>query len=84
MRYIGEENSQYNLSEILNQPARPIERNIQTPSIQSTQNVPTETVKEQFNWKIAAQLSTLKSLVICKISIIGERLITFLDSLNHI
>ena len=49
LRYIGEENSQYNLSEILNQPAIPIERNIQTLSIQSTQNVPTETVKEQFS-----------------------------------
>ena len=33
---IGEENSQYDLSEILSQPAIPIERNIQTPSIQST------------------------------------------------
>ena len=84
MRYIGEENSQYNLSEILNQPAIPIERNIQTLSIQSTQNVPTETVKEQFSWKIATQLSTLKNLVICKISIIDERLNTFLDSLNLI
>ena len=83
MRYIGEENSQYNLSEILNQPAIPIERNIQT-SIQSTQNVPTETVTEQFSWKIVTQLSTLKKLVICKISIIDERLNTFLDLLNHI
>ena len=49
MRYIGEENSQYNLPEILNQPAIPIERNIQTLSIQSTQNVPMETVKKQFS-----------------------------------
>ena len=31
-------------SEILSQPAILIERNIQTPSIQSIQNVPTETV----------------------------------------
>ena len=43
---IGEENSQYDLSEILSQSTIPIEQNIQTPSIQSTQNVPTETVNE--------------------------------------
>ena len=43
---IGEENSQYDLSEILSQPAIPLEQNIQTPSIQSTQNVLTETVSE--------------------------------------
>lgn len=43
------ENSQYDPSEVLRQPAVPIERNIQTLSIQSTQNVPTETVKEQFS-----------------------------------
>ena len=49
---IEEENSQYDLSEILSQPAIPIEQNIQTPSIQSTQNVPTETVNEQLTWKI--------------------------------
>ena len=30
---IGEENSQYNLTEILSQPAIPIEQNMQTPSI---------------------------------------------------
>ena len=29
---IGQKNSQYDLSEILSQPAIPIERNIQTPS----------------------------------------------------
>ena len=33
---VGENNSQYDLSEILSQPAIPIERNIQMPSIQST------------------------------------------------
>ena len=44
---LGEENSQYDLSEILSQPAIPIERNIQMSSIQSTQNVPAETVNEQ-------------------------------------
>ena len=43
---IGEENSQHDLSEILSQPTIPIEQNLQTPSIQSTQNVPTETVNE--------------------------------------
>ena len=44
---IEEENSQYDLFEMLSQPTIPIEQNIQTPSIQSTQNVPTETVNEQ-------------------------------------
>ena len=43
---IGEENSQYDHSEILSQPAIPIERNMQTPSIQSTQNIPTTTYLE--------------------------------------
>ena len=81
---IGEENSQYDLSEILSQPAIPIEQNIQTPSIQSTQNVPTETVNEQLIWKIEAQLSALKSLVNCEISIIDKRLNTFSDTLNHV
>ena len=81
---VGEENSQYDLSEILGQPAIPIERNIQTPSIQSTQNVPTETVNEQLIWKIEAQLSALKSLVNCEISIIDKRLNTFSDTLNHV
>ena len=54
---IGEENSQYDLSEILSQPAIPIEQNIQTLSIQFTQNVPTETINEQLIWKIEAQLA---------------------------
>ena len=36
---IGEENSQYDHTEILSQPTIPIERNIQTPSIKSTQNI---------------------------------------------
>ena len=57
---IREENSQYDLSEILNQLPIPIERNIQTPSIQSTQNVPTETANEQVIRKIEAQLSAIK------------------------
>ena len=56
---IGEENSQYGRSEFWSQPAIPIEENIQTPSIQSIQNVPTETVNEQLIWKIGAQLSAL-------------------------
>ena len=81
---IGEENSQYDLSEILSQLAIPIERNIETPSIQSTQNVPTESVNEQLIWKIEAQLSHFKSLVNCKISITDERLNTFSDTLNHV
>ena len=76
--------NQYDLSEILSQPAIPIERNIQTPSIQSTQNVPTETVNEQRIWKIEAQLSALKSLVNCEISIFDKRLNTFSDTLNHL
>ena len=50
---IGEENSQYNVSEILRQPA-------------------------------IAQLSALKTLVNCKISIIDKRLNTFSDTLNHV
>ena len=58
---IGKENSQYDLSEILSQPAIPVEQNIQTPSIQSTQSVPTETVNEQLISKIEALLSALKS-----------------------
>ena len=45
---IGEENCQYDLSEILSQSAITIEQNIQTPSIQSSQNVPTETVNNSF------------------------------------
>ena len=82
---IGKENSQYDLSEILSQPAIiTIEQNIQTPSIQSTQNVPTETVNEQLIWKIEAHLSAIKSLVDCEISIIDEKLNTFSDTLNHV
>ena len=81
---IGEENSQYDLSEILSQPAIPIEQNIQTRSIQSTQNVPMETVNEQLIWKIEAQLSALKSLVNSKISVIDKRLDAFLDTLNDV
>ena len=65
----GEENSQYDLFETLNKPAIPTERNIQVPSMQSNQNVPTETVYEQLVWKVEAQLSALKSLVNCKISL---------------
>ena len=79
---IGEENSIYDLSEILRQPAIPIERNIQTTSIQSTQNVCMETVNEQLLWKIEAQLSALKSLVKCEISIIEERLKCFFRHLK--
>ena len=52
---IGEKNSQYDLSEILSRSVIPTETNIQTPSIQSTQNVPMETVNEQLIWKIGAQ-----------------------------
>ena len=81
------ENSQYDPSEVLRQPAVPIERNIQTLSIQSTQNLLTETVNElifQLIWKIEARLSVLKSLVNCKILIIDKRFITFSDSLNHV
>ena len=52
---IGEKNSQYDLSEILSRSVIPTETNIQTPSIQSTQNVPMETVNEQLIWKIEAQ-----------------------------
>ena len=81
---IGEENSQYDLSEILSQPRIPIERNIQTSSIQSAQNAPTETVNEQLISKIEAQLSALKSLVNSEISIIDKRLNTFSDTLNHV
>ena len=44
---IGEENFQYDSSETLSKPAIPTERNIQVPSMQFTQNVPTETVYEQ-------------------------------------
>ena len=44
---IGEKNSQYDLSEILSRWVIPTETNIQTPSIQSTQNVPMETVNER-------------------------------------
>ena len=53
-------------------------------SIQSTQKVPTETVNEQLIWKIEAQLSTLKILVNCEVSIIRKRHNTFSDSLNHL
>ena len=81
---IGDENSQYDLSEILSQPAIPIEQNIQTPCIQSTQNLLMETVNEQLIWKIEAQLSALKCLVNCEISIIDKRLNSFSDTLNHI
>ena len=82
--YIGEEDSQYDLSEILSQPAIPTEQNMQKPSIQSTQNVPMETVHEQLIWKIEAKLSALKSLVNCEISMIGKRLNTFSNTLNHV
>ena len=51
--------------------------------MQSIKNVPTETVNEKLIWKIETQLSALKSLVNCKISIIDKRLSTFLDTLNH-
>ena len=53
-------------------------------SIQSTQNVSTETVNEQLIWKIEAQLSALKSLVNSKISVIDKRLDAFLDTLNDV
>ena len=53
-------------------------------SIQSTQNVHTETVNEQLIWKIEAHLSALKSLTNCEISIIDKRLNTFSDTLNHV
>ena len=76
--YIGEEDSQYDLSEILSL------QNMQKPSIQSTQNVPMETVHEQLIWKIEAKLSALKSLVNCEISMIGKRLNTFSNTLNHV
>ena len=82
---IGQENSHYDFSEILSQPAIPIERNIQTASIQSTQNVSTETVNEQVIWKIEAHPSALKSLVNCEISVyIDKRPNTFSDTLNHV
>ena len=54
----------------------PIEQNIKTWSIQSTQNAATETVSEKLSWKIEAQLSALKSLVSCETSIIDKRLNT--------
>ena len=79
-----EENSQYDLSGILSQSVIPVEQNIQTPSIQSTQNVPTDTVNEELIWKIETQLSALKSLVNYKISVIDKRLNTFSDTLNHV
>ena len=53
---IVEENSQYDFFEMLRQPGIPIERNLQTPSIQSTQNVSTEIVIGKFIWKTEAQL----------------------------
>ena len=81
---IGEENSQHDLSKMSSQPAIPIDRNIQTSSIQSSQSVPTETVNKELIWKIEAQLSALKSLVNCEISIIDKRLNTFSDTLNHV
>ena len=49
--------------------------------MQSTQNAPTETVNEQLIWELLAQLSALKSLVNCEISILDKRLNTFSDSL---
>ena len=79
-----EENCQYDLPEILSQLAIPIEENMQTASIQSTQKVPTETVNEQLIWKIEAQLSALKSLENYEISIIDKRLNTFSETLNHV
>ena len=52
--------------------------------MQSTQNVPMETVNEQLIWKKEAQLSALKSLVNCEILIIDKRLHTFSETLNHV
>ena len=52
--------------------------------MQSTQNVPTETVNEQLIWKKKAQLSALKSLVNCEILIIDKKLNTFSETLNHV
>ena len=51
---IGEENSQYDFFEMLPQSGISIERNLQTPSIQSAQNVPTEIVIGKFIWKTKA------------------------------
>ena len=48
--------------------------------MQSTQNAPTETVNEPLIWELLAQLSALKSLVNCEISILDKRLNTFSDS----
>ena len=81
---IREENSQYDLSESLYQPAIPIEQNIQTPSIKATQNVPLETVNKKLLWKIEVQLSAIKSIVNCKISVIEKRLNIFSDFYNHV
>ena len=81
---IGEENSQYNLSEILSQPGIPIEINIRTQSIQSTQNFHTEIANKKLIWKIEAQLSAFKSLVNCEFSIIDKRHNTFLQTLKHV
>ena len=52
--------------------------------MQSTQNVPMETVNEQLIWKKEAQLSALKSLVNCEILITDKRLNTFSETLNHV
>ena len=61
---IREENSGSDFSEIFCQPVIPVEGNTQTPSIQSIQNVLTETVNETFIWKI--ELFVLKStLYLC-------------------
>ena len=48
--------------------------------MQSTQNAPTETVNEPLIWELLAQLSALKSLVNCEISILDKRLNTFSGS----
>ena len=41
-----------------------------------------ETINEQLIWKIEPQLSALKSLVNCEISIIDKRVNNFSDALN--
>ena len=53
------ENSQYVLPGILTQTAIPIEKNIETQSIQFTKNVLMETVNENVILKIEAELSAL-------------------------
>ena len=43
-----------------------------------------ETINEQLIWKTEAQLSALKSLVNCEISIIDKRVNNFSDTLNYV